>query len=89
MHALLRSSDAQPPQRLGDGTIRLRFGPQDGSKVILSDLAGLEIWGSTNLSDANAWVRITNGISLQNGQVQVDDADSPGLPRRFYRVLKR
>ena len=80
---------AQPPQRLGDGTIRLRFGPQDGSKVILSDLAGLEIWGSTNLADANAWVRITNGISLQNGQVQVDDADSPGLPRRFYRVLKR
>ena len=80
---------AQPPQRLGDGTIRLRFGPQDGRYLLASDLVGLEIWGSTNLADPNAWVRITTGISLLNGQVQVDDADSPGLPRRFYRVIAR
>ena len=80
---------AQPPQRLPDGTIRLRFGSQDGSNLILSDLAGLEIWGSTNLADPNAWVRITTGISLQNGQVQLDDADSPSLVRRFYRVIAR
>jgi hypothetical protein len=67
----------------------LRFGSQDGSYLLPSDLAGLEIWGSTNLADPNAWVRITTGISLQNGQVQVDDTDSPGLPRRFYRVIAR
>ncbi len=82
-------SFTQAPQRLPDGTFRLRFGPQDGGYLLPGDLAAFEIWGSTNLADPNAWVRITNGISLQNGQVQVDDADSPSLGRRFYRVLKQ
>ena len=82
-------SFTQAPQRLSDGTFRLRFGPQDGGYLLPSDLATLEVWGSTNLGNPNAWVRITNGISLQNGQVQVDDADSPSLGRRFYRVLAR
>jgi plastocyanin len=79
----------QPPQRLGDGTFRLLFGAHDGGFLLTNDLAGLEVWGSTNLANTNAWVRITNGITVQSGQVQVDDADSPGLPRRFYRVLTR
>ena len=82
-------SFTQAPQRLSDGTFRLRFGPQDGGYLLPSDLATLEVWGSTTLGNPNAWVRITNGISLQNGQVQVDDADSPSLGRRFYRVLAR
>jgi hypothetical protein len=79
----------KPPQRLGDGTFRLLFGAHDGGFHLTNDLADLEVWGSTNLANTNAWVRLTNGITVQNGQVQVDDDASPGLPRRFYRVLTR
>lgn len=79
----------QPPQRLGDGSFRLLFGAHDGTFLLTNDLADLEVWGSTNVASTNAWLRITNGITVTNGQVQVDDADSPGLSRRFYRVLTK
>lgn len=79
----------QPPEPLGNGQFRLRFGDSDGGTLTTNDLPGLEVWGTTNLYNTNAWVRITNGVSVTNGQVQVDDADSPGLPRRFYRVIER
>lgn len=77
------------PERLGDGSFRLRFVAHDGSYLLTNDLATLDVWGSTNLANPNAWLRLTNGITVQDGQVQVDDADSPTLPRRFYRVLTR
>lgn len=89
LRVLVPQRFVQPPQRLGDGTLRLLFGAHDGGFLLTNDLASLEVWGSTNLANTNAWLRITNGITVQNGQVQVDDADSPGLLRRFYRVLTR
>ncbi len=89
LRVLVPQRFVQPPQRLGDGTFRLLFGAHDGGFLLTNDLASLEVWGSTNLANTNAWLRLTNGITVQNGQVQVDDADSPGLLRRFYRVLTR
>lgn len=89
LRVLVPQRFVQPPQRLGDGTFRLLFGAHDGGFLLTDDLASLEVWGNTNVANTNAWVRITNGITVQNGQVQVDDADSPGLLRRFYRVLTR
>ena len=89
LRVLVPQRFVQPPQRLGDGTFRLLFGAHDGGFLLTNDLANLEVWGNTNVANTNAWVRITNGITVQNGQVQVDDADSSGLPRRFYRVLTR
>lgn len=79
----------QLPEPLGNGQFRLHFGDSDGGALMTNDLPGFEVWGTTNLYNTNAWVRITNGVSVTNGQVQVDDADSPGLPRRFYRVIER
>ena len=79
----------QPPERLGDGSFRLRFIAHDGGYLLTNDLPSLEVWGSTNLANPAAWLRLTNGITVTNGEVLVDDADSPGLPRRFYRVLTR
>lgn len=79
----------QPPEPLGSGQFRLRFGDSDGGTLTTNDLPGFEVWGTTNLSNTNAWVRVTNGVSVTNGHVQVDDADSPSLPRRFYRVIER
>ena len=89
LRVLVPQRFAQPPERLGDGTFRLRFVAHDGSYLLTNDLATLEVWGSTNLANSSAWLRLTNGITVQGGQVQVDDADSPALPRRFYRVLTR
>lgn len=79
----------QPPERLGDGSFRLRFVSHDGGYLLTNDLPSLEVWGTTNVANTNAWVRLTNGITVTNGEVLVDDADSSGLPRRFYRVLTR
>ena len=89
LRVLVPQRFAQPPERLGDGSFRLRFVAHDGTYLLTNDLATLELWGSTNLANPSAWLRLTNGITVQNGQVQVDDADSPGLPRRFYRVITR
>ena len=89
LRVLVPQRFAQPPERLGDGSFRLRFVAHDGTYLLTNDLATLEVWGSTNLANSSAWLRLTNGITVQNGQVQVDDADSPSLLRRFYRVLTR
>ena len=89
LRVLVPQRFAQPPERLGDGSFRLRFVAHDGTYLLTNDLATLEVWGSTNLANSSAWLRLTNGITVQGGQVQVDDADSPALPRRFYRVLTR
>ena len=89
LRVLVPQRFAQPPERLGDGSFRLRFVAHDDGFLLTNDLATLEVWGNTNVANTNAWVRITNGITVQNGQVQVDDADSPGLLRRFYRVITR
>lgn len=78
-----------PPERLGDGRIRLLFGDQDGGFMSTEHLAGFEVYATTNLFLTNSWVRLTNGVSLNNGQLQLEDSDAPGLPRRFYRVIER
>jgi hypothetical protein len=40
---------------------------------------------SSNLIDWIPWKTLTN----QYGTLQMTDPDAPGLPRRFYRALKR
>ncbi len=89
LRVLVPQRFTQPPERLGNGSFRLRFVSHDGGYLLTNDLPALEVWGSTNLANTNAWVRITNGITVTNGEVQVEDADSSNLPRRFYRVLTR
>lgn len=77
------------PVRLGDGRFRLAFNDNDGGQLAAGDLLYLEVWATTNLANTNFWVRVTNGLSILNGQVQVDDADSVPLRHRFYRVNER
>jgi len=89
LRVLVPQRFTQPPQRLGNGQFRLQFGDTDGATLTAGDIPNIEVWGTTNLFNTNAWVRLTNGISVVNGQVQVDDAGSAGLPRRFYRVIER
>jgi len=39
--------------------------------------------------NANSWVLLTNGVSLKNGQVEIEDKDTQAMPRRFYRIIER
>jgi sugar lactone lactonase YvrE len=78
-----------PPERLGGGQFRLRFGDQDGGLAGADDLGAFEVYATTNVFNTNSWVRLTNGLSIVNGQVQIEDAGAPGLPRRFYRIIER
>jgi len=79
----------QPPQRLSEGQFLLRFGDFDGGLAGEGGLSAFEIYATTNLFNTNSWVRLTNVLNIVNGQVQIEDAGAPGLPRRFYRIIER
>ena len=76
---------AQSPQRLSAGQIRLLFGDWDGGLLSANDATNLVVQATTNFVN---WVMLTNSFTITNGRVQVDDAESPNLPRRFYRVIE-
>ena len=79
---------AQAPVRLGNGQFRLLFGDPVGSALTVNELTNFVVEASTSVLSTN-WVRYTNGFSIVGGQVQFDDPDSGGQPRRFYRVIER
>jgi len=78
-----------PPERQSDGRFNLRFGDYDGGLAGASDLSAFEVYATTNLLNTNSWVLLTNVVSIVNGQVQIEDKDTQGLPRRFYRIIER
>ncbi|NDB77477.1 MAG: hypothetical protein EB141_17855, partial [Verrucomicrobia bacterium] len=65
------------PERLGDGRLRLRFGDQDGGLAGADDLGAFEVYATTNVFNTNSWVRLTNGLGVVDGQVQIEDAGAP------------
>lgn len=77
-----------PPQRLGDGTFRLRFNDHDGGLLTPGDAPNFEVWVSPELPGTN-WIRLLPPLTLTNGILTLDDPDAPAHPRRFYRVLER
>lgn len=79
---------SQTPVRLGNGQVRLVFGDPTASALTVNELTNFVVEATTNVLSTN-WVRYTNGLSIVGGMVQFDDADAPGSPRRFYRVLER
>jgi hypothetical protein len=80
------------PQRLGtpvllsDGTCVILSADADGGLLSTNDLANFEVYASTNL---DAWLRLTNPLTLTDGQLQLCDPESTNLPQRFYRFLER
>lgn len=75
----------QHPLLLGNGTLRLRFGDQDGGLLGPGDLMHFRVDGTTNLIN---WQRLTNSLVLTNGMIELIDAEAAGLAHRFYRVLE-
>ena len=75
----------QPPVRLDNGDLRLRFGDQDGGLLSPGDLIHFRIDGTTDLVQ---WQRLTNALVLTNGVIELLDSEAMTLPYRFYRVFE-
>ena len=88
VRVLVRQQFAQAPVRLGNGQMRLVFGDPLSSALTVNELTNFIVEATTNVPSTN-WIRYTNGFSIVGGMVQFDDADAPGSPRRFYRVIER
>ena len=85
---VLSFTQLSPPQRLGDGTLRLSFHDRHGALLTLGDAPNFEVWVSPDLPGSN-WIRLLSPLTLTNGILTLDDPDAPLHPRRFYRVLER
>lgn len=77
-------------QRLAGGSFRLLFNDEDG--VPATDLSRFRVQASSALLKPETniiWVEVSGSFSSTNGFILFDDTTSPGLHRRFYRVIER
>jgi hypothetical protein len=73
------------PALLPDGTLQLTSTDANGGLLQPADLANFEAQVSSNLVD---WVTLTNGLSLTNGTLQLQDSGRTNNPARFYRIVE-
>ncbi|MGB0579230.1 MAG: hypothetical protein ACPGVU_05960 [Limisphaerales bacterium] len=66
-----------------DGSTRLTFGNADGTPVIASQLAGLEVFVS---SDLGQWTRLDNALLIADRRVHIADDTEGSI--RFYRIRR-
>jgi outer membrane protein assembly factor BamB len=93
----LNVSAAPPPRlrlhsiaRQPDGRFQLIIGAEDGTAVEAGRLARIEILATTDLNASLAeWSKVTSPLALSNGQILLDDNDSPAYSQRFYMVVER
>jgi hypothetical protein len=83
--------DVRVPQLLGtpafqpDGSILLSSTDVGGGQLSSADLANFQVQVSTNLMD---WMTLSNGLTLTNGVIQLQDPGAANSPMRFYRILE-
>ena len=83
------------PQRLtapvrtanGGGFFSLYFGDSDNYPSPPDAISRFIVQVTTNMLNP-VWETLTNGLSVVNGQVLLEDYDSTNHPSRFYRVLE-
>ena len=83
------------PQRLaapvrvggGGGFFSLNFGDSDGYPLPPDAVSRFIVQVTTNMLNPT-WEILTNGLSIVNGQVLLEDYESTNHPARFYRVLE-
>lgn len=69
---------------------RLRFLDDNGEQASPADLAKIEVQATAILTGPGAlWVTLTNGFSVVNGMLQLDDTASTNALRRYYRVIEK
>jgi hypothetical protein len=80
------------PQRLGqpivlpNGTLQLLSRDADGGTLTSNDLAGFEVWTSTDLKN---WVMAPGTLALTNGQIVFQDTNVFNQATRFYRLSEQ
>lgn len=79
----------QPPVAT-NGLFRLLSADQDGGLLTTNDLPFFSVQTSTNLTATN-WLSFTytNGLSLTNGMLRLDDTNAASRPFRYYRVSEQ
>jgi hypothetical protein len=77
----------EPPQFAGANTLALTLGTATGVPLASNRVAGMEVLAGTNSMETfSNWVKLTNGLTLTNGRVRIDNVDSGGRPRRYFIV---
>ena len=77
----------EPPQFAGLDRLTLTVGDANGAALTSNRVAGMEVFAGTNLADSlSQWIRLTNGLSLTNGRVRMDNVDANGRPRLYFIV---
>ena len=73
-----------------NGQFRLLSADQDGGLLTANDLPYFSVQSSTNLAATN-WLSFTytNGLSLTNGMLRLDDTNAASRPFRYYRVIEQ
>jgi alpha-tubulin suppressor-like RCC1 family protein len=83
--------DVRVPQLLGtpafqpDGSILLSSTDVGGGQLSSADLANFQVQVSTNLVD---WMTLSNGLTLTNGVIQLQDPGATNSAARYYRILE-
>jgi hypothetical protein len=83
--------DVRVPQLLGtpafqpDGNILLSSTDVGGGQLSSADLANFQVQVSTNLVD---WMTLSNGLTLTNGVIQLQDPGATNSAARYYRIFE-
>ena len=83
------SQRLSPPARVGGGSgfFSLNFGDSDGYPLPPDAVSRFIVQVATNMLNPT-WEILTNGLSVVNGLVVLEDYESTNHPSRFYRVLE-
>ena len=73
------------PTLLPNGSLQLTSTDVGGGTLTDADLANFEAQASTNLVN---WVTLSNGLSLTNGMLQLQDSGQTNYPARYYRIIE-
>jgi outer membrane protein assembly factor BamB len=77
----------EPPQFAGPDRLTLTVADASGASLASNRVASMEVLAGTNLADRlSQWIRLTNGLTLTNGRVRIDNVDAGVRPRRYFIV---
>jgi hypothetical protein len=79
----------RPPTFLKPGKLQFQIDLRDGQSVIAGTLPRFQIWASSDLSSPTAsWVKLNPESQPIPGAFIVDDPESVGRSRRFYKLVE-
>jgi hypothetical protein len=74
----------------GTGLFQLLIGEADGSPLDTNRAASIDVYASSDLTlGLGGWIKLNSSLTLTNGQLSLDDPQSPDTAQRFFRVEER